>query len=329
MCVPAKNHPCPLVDGGCDEDTSVNCRVGRPGLRDCPPGDRCCPNSNSGYGDFARAGALRRISGPFPPVGKVFVCGKPNAYSIPIPMKRLLLDYLRAGLLTTIQKNAKAAAIALAVSLLLFQANQLPAQPAGAKTQRIVVDVAHGQRFWKDAATLAGDTSATAVRVRYLNGELAKNAASLKATVSYLNAAITPAALAGCDVLFIHIPSAKYTPAETEAIGQYVRQGGSLFMVMDADYWSTLEQVNANDLVSPFGITYKSNNPDGQSSGGYASPGKVATKRFSIPYHGARIVEGGTPFCFSNQTEKNPFGVYAEAKNGGKIIAMGDGMASL
>jgi hypothetical protein len=243
-------------------------------------------------------------------------------------MKRILLDYLHAGLKTTVRKNARTAAIALAVSLLLLQANQLHAQTGGAK-QRIVVDVAHGQRFWKDAASMAQDTSATAQRVRYLNGELAKNAASLNAAVSYLNAPITPAALAKCDVLFIHIPSAKYTPAETKAIGQYVQQGGSLFMVMDADYWSTLEQVNANDIVSPFGITYKSENPDGQSSGGYATPGEVATKRYSIPYHGARIVEGGTPFCFSNQTEQNPFGVYTEAKNGGKIIAMGDGMASL
>jgi hypothetical protein len=243
-------------------------------------------------------------------------------------MKRILLDYLHAGLRTTLQKNAKTAAIALAVSLLLLQANQLTAQTAGAK-RRIVVDVAHGQRFWKDAASLAKDTSATAQRVRYLNGELAKNAAALNATVSYLDTPITPAALAKRDVLFIHIPSAKYTPDETKAIGQFVRQGGSLLMVMDADYWSTLEQVNANDIVSPFGITFKGDNPDGQASGGYASPGKVVTKRFSIPYHGARMVEGGTPFCFSNQTEQNPFGVYAEAKNGGKIIAMGDGMVSL
>jgi len=243
-------------------------------------------------------------------------------------MKRVLLDYLRTGFKTTLQRNAKPAAIALAVSLLLHGANQLFAQSPGAR-QRIVVDVAHGQRFWKDAAGLAKDTSAGAQRVRYLNGELAKNAASLNATVSYLNAAITPVALAGCDVLFIHIPSARYTPAETQAIRQYIGRGGSLFMVMDADYWSTLEQVNANDLVSPFGITFKGNNPDEQSSGGYSAPGKVTARRFSIPYHGARVVEGGTPFCFSNQTEKNPFGVYAETKNGGKIIAMGDGMVSL
>jgi hypothetical protein len=278
--------------------------------RRCPP--KC---------DLAHFQPLRLI-------GSILVYSSMNAYYMLTIMKRIFLDYLHAGLKTTIQRNAKAAAIAVAVSLLLLQANQLLAQTAKTK-QRIVVDVAHGQRFWKDAASVANDTSAPAERVRYLNGELAKNAASLNATVNYLNTAITPTALANCDVLFIHIPSAKYTPTETKAIQQYIGQGGSLFLVMDADYWSTLEQVNANDIVSPFGITFKGDNPDGQSSGGYSSPGKVASKRFSIPYHGARVVEGGTPFCFSNQTEKNPFGVYTEAKNGGRIIAMGDGMVSL
>jgi hypothetical protein len=228
-------------------------------------------------------------------------------------MKRILLDYLRVGLKTTLQKNAKTAAIALAVSLLLLGVNQVLAQTSGAK-RRIVVDVAHGQRFWKDAASMAKDTSASAQRVRYLNGELAKNGASLNATVSYLNSPITSTALAGCDVLFIHIPSARYTSAETKAVQQYIQQGGSLFLVMDADYWSTLEQVNANDMVIPFGITFKSDNPDGEASGGYSSSGKVASRRFSIPYHGARLVEGGTPFCFSNQTEKPFWRVHGSGK---------------
>jgi hypothetical protein len=81
--------------------------------------------------------------------------------------------------------------------------------------------------------------------------------------------------------------------------------------------------------VSPFGIVFKTDNPDTKSSGGYTKAGSVTKKQFSIPYHGARIVEGGTPFCFSNQTKDYPFGIYKEIKNGGKIIAMGDGMVSL
>ena len=102
-----------------------------------------------------------------------------------------------------------------------------------------------------------------------------------------------------------------------------------MFIVMEVDYWSTLEKANVNDIVQPFGVVYKNDNPDVKSSGGYTEAGAVAGKRFSIPYHGARIVEGGTPFCFSNQTKENPFGVYKKLDGGGKIVAMGDGMVSL
>jgi hypothetical protein len=123
------------------------------------------------------------------------------------------------------------------------------------------------------------------------------------------------------------MPSTKFSADELKVIQQYVENGGGLFMVMDSDYWSTLEQVNANDIVKPYGIVYKTDNPDG-SDGGHANTGAVATKQFSIPYHGARIVEGGTPFCFSNATNDNPFGVYKEAKKG-KVVAMSDGMVSL
>jgi hypothetical protein len=102
-----------------------------------------------------------------------------------------------------------------------------------------------------------------------------------------------------------------------------------MFMVMEVDYWSTLDQANVNDIVQPFGVVYKKDNPDGKSNGGYTDVGVVAGKHFSIPYHGARMVEGGTPFCFSNQSKENPFGIYKEVAGGGRIIAMGDGMVSL
>jgi hypothetical protein len=125
------------------------------------------------------------------------------------------------------------------------------------------------------------------------------------------------------------MPSSKYDTEETKAIQAYVQKGGSLFIVMEVDYWSTLAQTNVNDLLSPFGIIFKNDNPDTKSSGGYSKVSMVTGKQHSIPYHGARIVEGGIPFCFSNQTEDYPFGVYKQVDKGGKIIAMGDGMVSL
>ena len=203
----------------------------------------------------------------------------------------------------------------------------LTGQPAASK--RILVDITHGQKFWNDPSEMKGKDPALIDRIKYMTGELKKNAASVKAEIGYVKSAITPPALANCDLLFIHMPSTKFGSDEILTIQEYVKNGGSLFLVVEVDYWSTLEQVNANDIVSPFGIVYKNDNPDSQSSGGYSQPGEVTTARFSIPYHGARIVEGGTPFCFSNKTNDNPFGIYKEVPGGGKIVAMGEGMVSL
>ena len=116
-------------------------------------------------------------------------------------------------------------------------------------------------------------------------------------------------------------------PQETAAIRDFVKKGGGLFVTMDEDYWGTLDQININDIVKPFGIEYKQNNPE-QTSGGYAKPSVITNDRWSIPVHGARTVEGGTSFCFINANE-SPFGVYTEVSNGGRIVAMGDGMSSL
>jgi hypothetical protein len=219
------------------------------------------------------------------------------------------------------------AGIALFAICVLFLQERLFAQAAAGR--HIIVDVAHGQRFYSDPATTTGNDVAPVERVKYMTGEIQKNAGSLNAQVSYQKTAITSKDLAKCDLLFIHIPSSKFSPEEVKAIREYLQKGGSLLLVMDADYWSTLAQTNVNDLVSPYGITYKNDNPDSKTSGGYTKSGPITAKQLTIPYHGARIIAGGTPFCFSKQTRDNPFGIYKELKNGGKIIAMGDGMVSL
>ncbi len=47
-------------------------------------------------------------------------------------------------------------------------------------------------------------------------------------------------------------------------------------------------------------------------------------KRFEqtlkLTYQGGRIVKGGTPFCYNNQTEENPFGTYMELQNAGELV---------
>lgn len=197
-----------------------------------------------------------------------------------------------------------------------------------AQKKKILVDVAHGQKFYSDPADEISSQLVPADRLKYMTGELTKNGAAHNAEIAYLKTPITTDALSKVDLLFIHVPSTKYSADECKAIKQYIEKGGSLFIVIEEDYWATLEQINANDVVKPFGITYASNSED-KSTGGHSTPGKVTEKKYSIPYHGARKVEGGTPFAVSNVSDTNTFGVFTEVKGGGKVIAMGEGMVSL
>jgi hypothetical protein len=193
---------------------------------------------------------------------------------------------------------------------------------------RICMDVAHQQKFWHDPADMPGMDANMVERVKYMTGEFVKTATAVDASLSYLKKEVNPKDLEGCDLLFIHIPSAKYTPGEVSAISKYIAGGGSLFLVMDQDMWSTLEQTNVNDLIRPFGMQFGGEGPD-PLAGGHTKAGLITDKRLKISYHGARTVSGGTAFCFNDRSDANPFGTFMEVKNGGKIIVMGDGMVSL
>ena len=207
----------------------------------------------------------------------------------------------------------------------IFCTNILFAQSS---KKKVLVDIAHGQKFYNDPDKMAGKDSNLVKRIKYMTGELKKNAAAQNAEVSFQSGSITSDALAKTDLLFLHMPGSKYSADEVKAIGEYLNKGGSLFIVMEENAWATLEQVNVNDIVSPFGIVFKEDSPNKQS-GGYSKEGTITKKRFSIPHHGARLVEGGTPFCYSLVSDTPPFGVYKEVGKGGKIIAMGEGMVSL
>jgi hypothetical protein len=211
--------------------------------------------------------------------------------------------------------------LAFSLSAAICANAQTPAPPK----HRICMDVAHQQRFWVDPAD--ADEKRVA-RAKYMTGEMIKTAAAVEASLSYLKKEITPKDLEGCDLLFIHIPSAKYTPGEVSAISKSITGGASLFLVMDQDMWSTLEQTNVNDLIRSFGIQFGGEGPDSQA-GGHTMAGPITDKRLKISYHGARTVTGGTPFAFNDRSDANPFGTFKEVEKGGKIIVMGDGMVSL
>ncbi len=193
------------------------------------------------------------------------------------------------------------------------------------ESQSILVDVSHGQKFWNDPETMiSGDFN----RVNYLNDELAKSVESLHAKIEFIHNEIDTDKLRVCDALFIHVPTSQYTQSEIKAINYYLEKGGSLFLVMEVDYWSTLEQSNVNDLIEPFGLKF-GDQIDDPTSGGHTKAGNITRKALKIPFHGGRIIEGGIPFCYSDHNNENVFGVSKELKSGGKIIAMGEAMVSL
>ncbi len=216
----------------------------------------------------------------------------------------------------------------LTLILILIAASQsIVWAQADANNLNVFVDIAHGQRFWNDPADMVKGAGEDAARAQYLTNQLKATASSLDASTDYLKSEISAGVLANCDLLFIHSPSAQYSDNEVAAIEQYVQQGGSLFLVLDVDYWSTLEQTNVNDIIKPFDIQFGEDSSD-TLSGGYATPSAVVSEELEVIYHGGRLLEGGTPFCFNKQSDE-VFGTYKVTEGGGRIIVMGDGMASL
>jgi hypothetical protein len=200
--------------------------------------------------------------------------------------------------------------------------------PQTSSKKKIYMDIAHGQKFWNDPAGLVSAAGNNLGRVKYMTDQFVRTASSVNAELFYLKNEIKRGDLSNCDLLYIHIPSSKYTPSEIKTITQYLNKGGSLFLVMDEDYWSTLEDANVNDIIRPFGIQFGKESPD-SAVGGYTKAGLITEKSLKITYQQGRTVKGGTPFCFNNQSEEYPFGVFKKLRNGGKIMVMGDGMTSL
>jgi hypothetical protein len=210
--------------------------------------------------------------------------------------------------------------------VLFFCTNALLPQTPSKK--KIYMDLAHGQKFWNDPAAMVQGAGSDQGRAKYMTEQLVKTASAVHAELFYIKSEIKPQDLADCNLFFVHIPSSKYTPGEIKAITQYLKKGGSLFLVMDEDYWSTLEDANVNDIIRPFGIQFGKVSPD-SAVGGYTKAGLITEKVLKITYQEGRTIQGGTPFCFNHQSEDYPFGVFTTSKNGGRIIVMGDGMTSL
>ena len=143
---------------------------------------------------------------------------------------------------------------------------------------------------------------------------------------------IDAGALAGHRIVYLRAPSTEITAPEREAIVAFVKAGGSLLLVLDEESRQPLAVTRVNDLLGAFGMTLTADTPYIHNTGAVARSGEVARAAYEVPYSGGRAIEGGTAFAWQLDAEgkpAQPFAAWAKVAGGGRVIAMGEGMASL
>jgi hypothetical protein len=143
---------------------------------------------------------------------------------------------------------------------------------------------------------------------------------------------ITASVLDGSRILYLRAPSKEFTGPEVDAIVAFVNRGGSLLLVLDEERRQSLEKTGVNNLISPFGMKLTADTPHVLNTGAIAKAGEINKTDRELPYDGGRAVEGGTAFAF--QLDKagqpsQPYAAYTRLANGGRIVVLAEGMASL
>lgn len=197
-----------------------------------------------------------------------------------------------------------------AVGLCLVAAHDLLAQPTA--PHLLVFDQAHGEQPPPP--------------------QLAPIAKKLGLEVQTSTAPIDAKVLERARILYLRAPSQQFTATETEAIVTFIKAGGSLLLVLDEERRQSLEKTGVNNLIRPFDMRLTLDTEYLHNNGAVGKAGEINQADREVPFSGGRAVEGGTPFAFQLDKEGkpwHPFGAYKRLDNGGRIVALGEGMASL
>ena len=199
------------------------------------------------------------------------------------------------------------------VLLVLVTASAAPArQTAAGSRVRIYTDHAHGQAP--------------------LPPPYAVLAAKLGAEIQAHQTPITTAALEGYRLAILRAPLQEITADERAALVGFVRQGGSLLLVVDEERRTSLATTRVNDLLEPLGLTLTADVPYLHNNGAIAKKGPINAADRELPYSGGRAVEGGTPFAWQLDKEGKPaqvFGALTVVGSKGRVVVLAEGMASL
>lgn len=132
-------------------------------------------------------------------------------------------------------------------------------------------------------------------------------------------------------LLYLLGPTTRFADAEKSAVVEFVRNGGSLLLVVDESRRSSLSETQANDLIAPFELKLTGDTEYLHNCGAIAKSGPIQ-EPCEVPFSGGRAVEGGSPFGFQLDQAGSPSHAFATAKKvtgGGKVIVLSEAMAAI
>ncbi|MEM7548575.1 MAG: hypothetical protein AAF363_02810 [Bacteroidota bacterium] len=150
----------------------------------------------------------------------------------------------------------------------------------------------------------------------------------MAATIERSEESITDSLLNGKFGLLLFFPQIGLDLNEKQAILSFLEDGGSLFLVFDEEKRTPFNGIN--HIIAPFGIELTEQDlPYLHNCGAIADVGDVCKDRREIPYSGGRAVLGGEVISKVYMEGDHVHSAYVNTSNGGKIVVMADGMASL
>jgi len=143
---------------------------------------------------------------------------------------------------------------------------------------------------------------------------------------------LTKAALADARLLYLRTPTKPFTADEKKTVVNFLRKGGSLLLVMDEQRRTDVAATGVNELIEPFGLRITDDTEYLHNCGAIAKAGEINVADREIPYSGGRAVEGGTSFAYRLDAAGTPaeaFAAYKKLPKGGRIVVMGEAMATI
>lgn len=137
--------------------------------------------------------------------------------------------------------------------------------------------------------------------------------------------------LQNVDVLIMLSPLSKnlqkdITHSEKKVLIDFIEKGGSLILFVDDEHRVNLKKYGANIITKHFGIELGCDlNDIPKNCGAVSFENEIFSKRYEIPYSGARMMKGGIPAGVSLEGGY-VHSAYIKTNNGGKLFVAADTM---